>query len=584
VLASADPGKTTEMAGMLKFALDAQPWWLKPKATKISRGIPVEHGDIQSSLALEAGNQMTGVARGSTPNVAHLSELCEWRNPKELIEASLLPAIFNTPDVFVILESTAKGPGWWKEFWEHNTREWPNGGRMRPVFLPWFVGTDLYPSEDDMLIRPVPRDWVPSDRTIAHAEKAREFVLSDALLFEHLAKQDRDWQMPRAQMWWREYRYEAARESRSLNVFLSEFCADPVEAFTSQNVPVIDTEILLSYQDRARQPKAVYTVVGPDIPPSLVAPRRLWRSDLPIINIPTRDILPNYQVTYQLIPIQTGSYSIFDPDLKLLLWEEPIDGEKYGVGVDCSEGVGLDNCVLSVIREATPWREPGQVAEWASNTVTAFQLWPVICAVGTWYSVADAAYQRRQCRLAIETWSNGAAAQNELQKRGWINFHPWMYAGDSRVRRAPGNTPKVGVMTNAWFRSMMQDMVLTCLSEESIDLPSPYLVDELTTLEYSPGTRKAVAAAGCKDDRFMATGIVMFSLHMNKPPSQQLQRRRVEFVGANPEDLVIHPSWQPPSTDVAQPFRPGARGQAIAVNGRGRITGLLPYDGKPLGR
>lgn len=578
VLASADPDKTVEMAGMLKYALEQQPWWLLPAQTKISRSIPVEHGEMHSTLAIQAGNQFNGVARGSSPNVVHLSELCEWQDAESLVEGALLPAILDTPDTFGILESTASGPGWWKRFWQQTKRDWSRGtARIRPVFLPWFVGTDIYPTPADMRKRPIPANWVPTDRTIAHAERARQYVLSDPLLFTYLAKMDHTWTLPRPQMWWYEMGYETAREGKSLNIFLAEYCGDDMEAFQSSNIPVIDTEILIGYQARTRIPESVYTIVGPDIPPALITPTRHWRSDRPTITIDTGELLPRYPVKYQLVPVRFEGYSTFDETMKLLVWEPPADGHVYGVGIDCAEGVGQDNSTIEVLREATVTREPGQVAEWASNYVTAFQLWPLLCAVGTWYSTPSPMDGIvRQCRLAIETWANGSAAQHELQKRGWLNFHPWMYAGDARKPKRPGETNKIGVMTNAWFRSSMQDMFLTCLGEEAIDLPSPYLIDELTTLERAVGVKKASAADDAHDDRFMGLGIVLFSLHMNKPPSKQFQRKRINYApGLAGEMPVVHPTFVAPTYAIGTAFKPGMA-HGVLSNARGQWNRLGP--------
>ena len=103
---------------------------------------------------------------------------------------------------------------------------------------------------------------------------------------------------------------------------------------------------------------------------------------------------------------------LFDPFLKLLVYEWPENGYTYGIGVDCSEGIGQDNAVIEVLREATPTREPGQVAEWVSPNVTAFQMWPFTMAVGVLYSTfKETANRRVQCLLAIEAWTNGSSMQ-----------------------------------------------------------------------------------------------------------------------------------------------------------------------------
>lgn len=555
VVASAAPDKTLQMAAMIKYCLDQQPWWLLPEVTKIKAGIPVEFGKQYCTLAIEAGNQFTGVGRGTTPNVVHLSEVSTWIDAEDLIEAALLPAIHDTPDVFGVLESTAAGAGYWKKKWEASKIDYPAGrSRIRPAFLPWFVGTDLYPTDTEARAMPVPLDWQPADRTVNMAERARQYVLTNPLLLQYLAKGDRDWRLPRLQMWWWECKYEQSRRDKLLHHFLAEFCSDDFEAFQSSNVPIIDTEILLGYQQRTRQPIGVYTIIGPDIPQALTTPRRYWDSSKPPITIRTRDVVPKLDVRYQLIPLTFEGYATFDWELKLLVWEWPDERHSYGVGVDTSEGIGQDRAVIQALREATPAREPGQVAEWASAYVTAFQLWPLVMAVGCLYSTyRPAAARKVQCRLAIECFANGAATQYELQKRGWSNFHPWK-SYDNRKPRRDGDVNKLGVFTNHAFRAQMFDMLLTTMSEEAIDLPSPYLVEELRTLE-NVGS-KPQAALGEHDDRVLGLGFPLFSLHMGTPPTRQYARQRVSYVPSD-EDHVKpnYPVWQPDAQarDVTRP-------------------------------
>lgn len=557
LVASADPGKSIDMAGMIKFCLEKQPWWLLPRATKTKHGMPAEFAELHTELSIESGNQFTGVGRGASPSVIHLSELCEFQDAEDIITGGLLRAVIDSDKTFGILESTALGIGnWWHKEWQKNKREMDRGtARIRPVFLPWFVGTDLYPTAADRRKRPIPPDWSPSDRTIKHAERARAYVLSNPLLFHHLAHGDRDWTLPRHQMYWYENEYRAAKENKELHIFLGELPADDIEAFQIQQNPLIDQEILMGFHERTRQPLGVYTIIGPDIPPQMVAPSRQFDSTKPTITIATRDLTPNFDVKYQLIPLQFHGYSDFDEQLKLLIWEWPTFPHRYGVGVDCSEGVGQDNATIEVLRESTPLREPGQVAEWVGNTVTAFQLWPLVMAMAHLYSSTTSPQtgEKSQCRLAIETWTNGAACQNELLKRGWANFHPMQFAGDSKRPKALSEINRIGVMTNSVLRSALQDMWMTHIKEEAIDIPSPYLVQEITTLENVEG--KAQALLGFHDDRWMGLGFPLLSLHQGKRPDQQFTRKRVSYQpGLTPDQQIPHPTWSPPSQASSRPF------------------------------
>jgi hypothetical protein len=144
---------------------------------------------------------------------------------------------------------------------------------------------------------------------------------------------------------------------------------------------------------------------------------------------------------------------------------------------------------------------------------------------------------------------NGSSCQNELQKRGWSNFHPWKY-NDTKKAKLASEVNRVGVYTNQWFRSSMQDLWLTHLTEEAIDLPSPYLVHEITTLENVDGKAKAIL--GEHDDRWMALGFPLYSLHADKPPHLQYVRQRVSYQpGVEADPTVPHPVWTPPEYATA---------------------------------
>ncbi len=259
IIASADPKKTVEMGQMIKFCLDSQPWWLLPQGTvKYEKNMPVEFNEIHTRLSIQAGNQFHGVARGGTPNCGHLSEVSAWANAEEDIDASFIRAIHETSDVFVGLESTAKGlDNWFARTWNIVKEDWPRGrSRIRGTFLPWYVGTDIYPPKSDLWrFRQMQAEgWTPNDKTINHAERAREYVLADPLLFKHLAHSDKGWKMPLEQMWYYEVERETAQRKKSLNKFLEECTSDDQESFQNTGISVIDQDVVINYHRRPRDP------------------------------------------------------------------------------------------------------------------------------------------------------------------------------------------------------------------------------------------------------------------------------------------------------------------------------------------
>ena len=136
VMASSTPDKTAKLAGMMEFTLSQQPHWLVPnfdagcrgprEAAKKSGGEWFEL-DTGAAVTLQSGSQVTGIARGTTPTVIHISELCEFMDPAELIDASLFKAVHPDARVFMILESTALGMNnWWHDTWLNSKKGWPS--------------------------------------------------------------------------------------------------------------------------------------------------------------------------------------------------------------------------------------------------------------------------------------------------------------------------------------------------------------------------------------------------------------------------------------------------------------------------
>jgi hypothetical protein len=559
-IASADPKKTVEMGKMIRYCWENMPWWLMPVATKEQQGMPVEFGDLNSSIMIQAGNQFHGVARGATPDCFHLSELSSWADAASDVDAALLKAVHPTPGVFGILESTALGrANWWYDNWQAIKVDWPlHRTPQCPLFLPWFVGTDIYPTDTWLRAVPIPANWAPSDRTVHHAERARAYVLGNPLLFEHLAHGDREWRLPRRQLWFYEVERETALKKKALNLFLSEMPSDDLEAFQNTQISVIDQDVILDYRERVQPPLGVYAIVGTGIHRALIPPQHLWDPTQPPITVNVSSLLRSPEV-YQFIPLRFEGYPGYDPMFKLFIWEWPEDGEEYGIGTDTSDGIGQDWSVLEVLRKAQGDRCHGQVAEFASPYIKADQLWPMALALGTFYSVIHArAGRRTQCRQAVECRGNGEIVQLELKKRGWVNFHPWKRY-DNKKRTPDAQVHKEGVFTNVWFRAMMVDKFLTLVDEQAMDIRSPWLVNELETLERDPEESSARAAYNTHDDRFMAMGFALFSLTVDERPTLQYRRSVPQYLPEPTDDQVraatSYPTYRPGPQAFDNPVR-----------------------------
>jgi len=509
VVSSSDPDKSTKMAGMMELAFDEQPFYLQPEIRQVV-GELMEFPGQDSAISIQHGAQFTGIARGTTPTVAHLSELSDYKNAEDLVDASLMRAMHDSPWMFLVLESTAMGRrNWWHRSWQYAKENWDSGrSRLRPIFLPWFVGTDLYPSETWLRARPMPHDWSPNAMVTAHAERARSYVKVNALLRRFLGE---GWQMPREQMWFYEVEYEEHKAKQELNKFFQEMPADDLEAFQSSNISVFDAETIAAYHSAtsARNPLGVYTILGPDIPDRLRVPEPRWDRNIAPINVRCTwgTGLP---LDYCFQPVKWEGYSSDDGLGKLYIWEHPEETALYGYGCDTSDGLGQDRSVLEFMRKGDTYRNDAQVAEYAYDYTNAFDLWPFAMAVGTYYSVYREG-MRRQVRAAIECKGNGEVVQNELRKRGWVNFHPWVRYDSARIQKHKAH--KLGIVTVYWFRCMLVDWVTKALRDGWIDINSPWFVEEMEDWERDWDSQDMKAAYGGHDDRIMSLGFILLSLY-----------------------------------------------------------------------
>jgi hypothetical protein len=549
VLASADPEKSSKLTEMMKYPIDRLPWWLAPTPTYERRGEYIIYADQDSSITIEAGNQFNGLARGTTPQLVHLSEVCEFEEPEELIEAALFPAIHPSRWTFLVLESTALGRGnWWHDTWKKGKADWKAGrARLRPVFLPWFVGSDIYPTEDWKLMhRHHIAAYQPAQYVLDHARAAEVYAHTDPLLSKYLGP---NWRMSKEQMFWYETTRDEYNEKGNLNRFLAEYASSDVEMFQSTNISVFPYEVVSRYRDLARgkQPLGVFGLqTSEDIFPKRLQPaERDIDHDAPAIDITWpwggtsgRDL------NFTLVPLKWEGYGEKDEDGngKIFIFEMPDGRSDYGIGVDTGEGVGTDRSTNEVMRKGNIFARGAQVAEYASAYVNSLHLWPITAALTALYATPFGG-RLKQPRVAIECRGNGDTVQIELVKRGLYNWHPWVRIDSKNIQ--PGKAHKMGVFTNNWFRKQVMDWLLSFLNDEKMEINSPYFVNEMESLEADEWSQSMKAAYNEHDDRLMAMGFIIVSLH-------QLEIMR----GQRPEDQNVQkdedPVWTPPDLSLHQ--------------------------------
>lgn len=541
IIGSSDPEKSKLMSHMMEICWDNQPWWMVPQMTARRAGTLFEFGNQNSAVSIQHGTQFSGIARGTTTNCVHLSELADFDNPTELIDASLMGAAHESPHLFLALESTAKGrDNWVHDNWRNSKENWPRT-LLRPIFLPWYVADDMYPPATFLKRNPVPTDWEPKGATAKCAETARLYVRNYEPVRKHLGD---DWQMSREQQWWWECKREEARVKRQLGAFLSETPGNDNEAFQSTNASAFDPEHVEELRTNTLSTEPfVFAFTGTAVSERMYPDKRdiLQDADHPAIPVRARwrpDIPP---IDFSLVPLRFESYQE-DPNGRLYIWEFPQAGANYVIGTDTSDGIGQDRSVLQVIRLRDPY-DPNdldrQVAEYASAYVNARDLWPLSLCLGTYYSTPSSTGKIEQIRQVIECNGNGESVQYELQKLGWWNFHPWMHYDNKR----PAKNNKIGWFTNVRTRSMAVDCIVTALRDEWLIIRSPWFVEEMSSFERDEFKQSLRAGYGAHDDRVMSMAFALFSSYVNEitTDGRSFFTSRKRMPGAGPALSGVRP-------------------------------------------
>jgi hypothetical protein len=550
VSASVNSQKSELMSNMTKTLVQNMPWYMVPQLNKFkwsgNQGmIGFEHG---SRIAIQSGAQSTGIAQGWTVTCAHISEVCDYPNPKNLIEEGLFRAIHTSRKVFLVLESTGNGDsGWWAETWR-SSKEFYHLGRARlyPLFLPWFVGDDIYPKSDWLKQHPIPDGWRPGPDTLKHAIKCTAYVRNTSVLQRVFGA---DWELPRPQMWFWEFNYDEAKRKRAAKEWLRQMPADDKEALSGKNDKVLPYEITEEmYQER--RPYQVYGIIGEGIDeknepdPSIVdygKPRFLihWRTP--------KDI----DLEWMFLPLlpfdETDEASSLN---KLLLWEEPIDGCEYAMSGDTAEGGGGDRSVFNINRIDRHDGPDIQVAEFASDSMSTAEAAYIAAALLAWFSPAVPNYK---CPLiAIEQRRKpGDDCQNQLIRLGFRRHFRFHRLDGKNTDEEERRSTRLGWYTNEWSRPYMFGRLLDAIENGWYRVNSPFAIQELASLEKkftATGKSRLEHMDGKKDDRVFALGISYVIPHTKDVRIEREKKRYdmpkgkkppIDLSGYNPDSFTV---------------------------------------------
>lgn len=520
MIASFDSDSTSKLSDMFLKAMAQLPWWNRTFIDKL-RTHEEYYFDNGSLFDLGWGTQEK-LGRGRNPLVSHISEVPFFKAPRKSLEESLFNAMHENVWQLILVEGTAEERG---DYYHQKTLEIIKGmstgtTSFEICFHPWYARRDLFPAKTWLHTRAEAfAKWIPSSETIAHATKARNWVLNNKDYREEFGS---NWYLSREQLFFYEIEKNAAIGLNSLQAFLKERPSDIEEAFQNAGQSLYPLQTIIHISDRAQGTvPQIYKLRGDpnEINPSLFPEVSEYDNSRQLIEIVARWDSSLPQFTYELVPIKFEGWDHFDSQNKVIIWEHPLPFATYGMGVDDSDGLGKDrsdDSVIEIIKKGTVEYPDKQVCEFASAELPPDRLRPFGLALATYYS-----QHKEQILITPET-KRGFEFLNGLLNVGWINF--FRPLDQARADKNLIESNRFGLVTSPRTRQELVNNMNAFIMGDFVEIYSMLLIQELKDLTKKRSIsvilgeihEKILAASGKSDNRFMAFGMCLYGLHRNE--------------------------------------------------------------------
>lgn len=381
---------------------------------------------------LTAGNKDIG--RGDTFNgIVHLSEFAFWKNPDKQLKA-LSQALSDTGKL--IIESTADG---FNKFSEVYYQAKNHENSYKRYFFNWINGGRLF---EDLYKLAVDRYITMNGKKLSV-----EDLDSDEIELHNIgATLD--------QLTWR--RQKIATEG--LETFHVEFPSSDNECFCTTGTQLFDSK---------RIDNSIQTILKDKI---------------------------SYIPKNSIIGLPTTLQTLYGKSLQI--WGIPKIGERYYIGVDCSEGIGQDYSTAIVLN-----KDGEQVAQFKNNQIKPYQFADVIDTLGRYYNKA---------LLTVEKASGGYAVIERLRyDKHYMNM--LKYKTFDEFNRTIW---KVGFDTNAKTKSIIVNDCREWFEKGMIKIVSKDILEEMKVfVSNDKGSMGAIN--GSHDDLVMALCLTIAGIKAN---------------------------------------------------------------------
>lgn len=537
VVVGPEKQRSEYLFSILLHIYDQLPWWLKPMCAsrEYAGGLLFDNPNpdkrrlepgLKSRIEVQSAGRLSGVGQGIRLSMAHISEFSDFQEDvaRSIVDEDLGNALAEfSPMTLAVIESTAKGAGkYYHELYVTN-KDAGDDAAWRVIFIPAFM-------EKTRVLAP-PGGWLPHKIETAYRDQVKDTWVrcdnSDCGRWKESTDHSQSWldeacpycshgvlrsyiltdEQLRFMQWKRE---DAARKGiESVKKLRQELSINESECFQLSGDPVFPEDCLDFAGRCVRKPR--------------------WEGSL--------DSSGHFHAVDRVIKDQTGKPikaqciqdwcdkdHRFDRDKPLSIWEKPIEGYEYSIGVDVAEGLGgrHDYSVVAINRIGKGLNADVQVALWRSNEINHYDLAIPVVHLGEWYNWA---------LVSIEYNIYQTCGDDVRIRYNYPNLYRWKHLDAQNIQ-----SNKWHWLTSQDSKSKLWGNAVRKLRGELWYPRSGVLVEEMKKFQKDDDSdRKAAAERGFHDDTLMASMIALYCPRDTEQDDRLIGRSKIPG-GRGPSD------------------------------------------------